>query len=54
MNTRTELGLTFNNALVEKFAILLQQGCSEEVVVEKMNLSKDLFNAVVQAYFAEI
>jgi len=54
MNTRTELGLTFDYALVEKFAVLLQEGYRKEAVVEKMNLPKDLFDAVVQAYFAEI
>jgi hypothetical protein len=54
MNTRTELGLTFDYALVEQFAVLLQQGYKKDAVVEKMNLPQDLFDAVVQAYFAEI
>lgn len=53
MQTCTELGLTFDYALVEKFALLLQQGYRKEVVVEKMALPQDLFDAVVQAYFAE-
>jgi hypothetical protein len=53
MKTCTELGLTFDYALVEKFAVLLQEGYRKEAVIEKMNLSKDLFDAVVQAYFAE-
>ena len=54
MNTRTELGFTFDYALVEQFAVLLQEGYRKEAVVEKMNLPQDLFDAVVQAYFAEI
>jgi hypothetical protein len=54
MRTCTELGLTFDYALVEKFAVLLQEGYRKEVVVEKMALPEDLFDAVVQAYFAEI
>jgi hypothetical protein len=54
MNTRTELGLTFDYALVEKFAVLLQEGYKKEAVVEKMNIPQDLFDAVVQSYFAEI
>jgi hypothetical protein len=53
MKTCTELGLTFDYALVEKFAVLLQEGYRKEAVIEKMNLPKDLFDAVVQAYFAE-
>lgn len=53
MKTVTELGLTFDYALVEKFALLLQQGYRKEVVVEKMALPEDLFQAVVQAYFSE-
>jgi hypothetical protein len=53
MKTCTELGLTFDYALVEKFAVLLQEGYRIEAVIEKMNLPKDLFDAVVQAYFAE-
>jgi hypothetical protein len=53
MKTCTELGFTFSYELVEKFAVLLQQGYRKEAVVEKMNLPKDLFDAVVQAYFAE-
>ena len=54
MNTCTELGLTFDYALVEKFAVLLQQGYRKEAVVEKMALPENLFNAVVQAYFGEV
>jgi hypothetical protein len=53
MKTCTELGLTFDYALVEKFATLLQQGYRKEAVVEKMALPQNLFDAVVQAYFAE-
>ena len=53
MKTCTELGLTFDYALVEKFAVLLQQGYRKEDVVQKMALPENLFQAVVQAYFAE-
>jgi len=52
MATCTELGLTFDSALVDKFAVLLQQGYKKDAVVEKMALPQDLFDAVVQAYFA--
>jgi len=54
MNTCTELGLTFDSALVEEFASLLQQGYQKEAVIKKMNLPEDLFIAVVQSYFASI
>jgi hypothetical protein len=54
MATCTELGLTFDSALVEQFAELLQQGYRKNEVVKQMNLPKDLFDAVAQAYFAEV
>lgn len=47
----TELGLTFDDSLVDNFAVLLQQGYKKDAVIEKMNLPNDLFDAVVQAYF---
>jgi hypothetical protein len=50
----TELGLTFDSALVDDFAVLLQQGYKKDAVVQKMGLPSDLFDAVVQAYFGSL
>jgi hypothetical protein len=53
MNTITELGVTFNADLLEQFTALNQQGYSAKRVEEIMNLPKDVWDAVVQAYFGE-
>jgi hypothetical protein len=53
MNTITELGVTFNADLLEQFTVLNQQGYSAKRVEEIMNLPKDVWFAVVQAYFGE-
>jgi hypothetical protein len=53
MKTVTELGITFNAELLEQFIVLNQQGYSAKRVEEIMNLPKDVFSAVVQAYFGE-
>ena len=50
----TELGVTFDSDLLEDFIVFNQQGYDPKTIEEMMNLPKDVFQAVVQAYFAEV
>ena len=49
-----ELGIFFDSELLDQFIVLNKQGYSPKKVEEIMNVSKDVFQAVVQAYFGEM
>ena len=49
-----ELGVEFDSSLLEDFIVLNQKGYDAKRIEEMMNLPKDVFQAVVQAYFGEL
>lgn len=49
-----ELGIQFDSSLLDQFIVLNQQGYSAKQVEEIMNLPKNIFQAVVQAYFGSV
>jgi hypothetical protein len=50
MKTYTELGLTFDESLLDKLVGLMQQGFEREALFEQMGVPKKLYYAVFQAY----
>jgi len=52
MKTYTELGNTFSEDLVFKFANLMQLCYPPEVIRHKLGISSEMLQSVAQAYFS--